>query len=83
MPSSRNAAHPRALSECLSGHVRTVVTYGNALAVAVVAGTVVMLFVSAAVTLRYTGDAWGAAVLAMVAMWIPQQLITAARYRRP
>lgn len=50
---------------------------------ALAAGTMAMLMVCAAVTLKATRDPQGAAVLALAAMWIPQQLITTGYDRRP
>ena len=54
-----------------------------ALLAAVVAGTVVVLGLSAALDVRW--DPRGAVILALAAVWIPQALITAARHgrRRP
>lgn len=51
-----------------------------ALVAAVVAGTAVVLGLSAA--LDATWDPRGAIILAISAVWIPQALISAARHRR-
>ena len=80
MPNRENAARHRALSACLSGHVRTATTYGIALGIAVAVGTAVVLGVSAA--LDATWDPRGSVLLAIAAVWIPQALISAARHRR-
>ncbi|MEV0431201.1 hypothetical protein [Micromonospora sp. NPDC050495] len=47
------------------------------------AGTMVVLLLAAGLTYKATRDPAGAAVLAVAAMWIPQQLITGSRHRRP
>ncbi|MEV0425377.1 hypothetical protein [Micromonospora sp. NPDC050495] len=54
----------------------------EALALLFTAAVMVVLLVAAALTYKATRDPVGAAVLAVAAMWIPQQLITADRYRR-
>lgn len=51
-----------------------------AMAVAVVAGTAVVLGLSAA--LDATWDPRAAVILALAAMWLPQTLLSAARHRR-
>ncbi|MFR9779057.1 hypothetical protein ACL02O_23755 [Micromonospora sp. MS34] len=59
---------------------RTVVRVSVALVVAVVAGTVAVLALTAAA--RAWSDLGAAVLLALAAVWIPQALITAARHRR-
>lgn len=62
---------------------RLVVRLYAALRFVVVAGTVVVLLSAAALTYQSTRDPWGAAVIVIAAMWLPQQLIPHSRYRRP
>lgn len=80
MLTSKKADQTSAASACLSERARAAITFGSALAVALVASVAVVLGTSAA--LDATWDPRGAVILALAAVWIPQAMITAARYRR-
>ncbi|HEY9413738.1 MAG TPA: hypothetical protein VIQ30_03185 [Pseudonocardia sp.] len=59
---------------------RPLVRMSVALLAAVVAGTALVLGLSAALDVHW--DPRGAVILALAAVWIPQTMISAARHRR-